>query len=106
MKPADHAKLDYSPLDQLAIDWLLKSDEPGIRMQVWRDLLGGAENDDAAKVLDGPLVKQLLADQQREGGFGGHPYKKWDGAHWRLVSLVELGIAAGEPRALAAAETV
>ncbi|MEP7158071.1 MAG: DUF554 family protein [Chloroflexota bacterium] len=38
MKPADHAKLDYSPRDQLAIDWLLKSDEPGIRLQARRDL--------------------------------------------------------------------
>jgi hypothetical protein len=37
---------------------------------------------------------------------GVHPYKKWQGAHWRLVSLVELGVAPGEPRAVAAAETV
>jgi hypothetical protein len=40
------------------------------------------------------------------GGFGVHPYKKWDGAHWRLVSLVELGIPAHEPRAVAAADQV
>ena len=40
------------------------------------------------------------------GGFGVHPYRKWTGAHWRLVSLVELGIPAGEPRALRAAGTV
>ena len=33
-------------------------------------------------------------------------YGKWGGAHWRLVSLVELGVPAGEPRCLAAAETV
>jgi hypothetical protein len=25
--------------------------------------------------------------------YPGHPYKKWQGAHWRLVSLVELGVA-------------
>jgi hypothetical protein len=41
-----------------------------------------------------------------DGGFGGHPYKKWTGAHWRLVSLVELCVPAGHPPALAAAETV
>jgi hypothetical protein len=35
-----------------------------------------------------------------------HPYGKWRGAHWRLVSLVELGVPAGEPRCVAAAETV
>jgi hypothetical protein len=33
-------------------------------------------------------------------------YGKWGGAHWRLISLVELGVPAGEPRCLAAAETV
>jgi hypothetical protein len=35
-----------------------------------------------------------------------HPYRKWTGAHWRLVSLVELGIPAREPRAVRAAGTV
>jgi hypothetical protein len=32
--------------------------------------------------------------------------RKWIGAHWRLVSLVELGIPAGERQAVRAAETV
>ena len=40
-----------------------------------------------------------------DGSFGRHVYAKWGGAHWRLVSLVELGVPAGEPRCLAAAET-
>ena len=35
-----------------------------------------------------------------------HPYKKWDGAHWRLVSLVELGIPAIEPRVRLSADQV
>ncbi len=35
-----------------------------------------------------------------------HFYRKWTGAHWRLVSLAELGIPALEPRALAAAESL
>ena len=56
--------------------------------------------------MAGPLVSRLLADQKADGGFGVHPYQKWMGAHWRLVSLVELGIPRGEPRAVAAAETV
>ncbi len=70
------------------------------------------------QILDGPRVKALLAGQHigkqkskdsfgiHPGGFGVHPYKKWDGAHWRLVSLVELGIPAHEPRAVAAADQV
>jgi hypothetical protein len=33
-------------------------------------------------------------------------YKKWQGAHWRLVSLAELEIPPAEPRALAGANLV
>jgi len=80
-----------------AVDWLLASDEPAIRNLARRDLL----DDDATEdVLAGPIVRALLRD------YGGHPYQKWAGAHWRLVSLVELGIPPGEPRALAATEPV
>src|SRR5439155_10570124 len=57
-------------------------------------------------VLDGPWVRALFAGQQPDGGFGNHPYAKWRGAHWRLVSLVELGVPPGEPRAVAATEPV
>lgn len=106
MKPADHAKLDYSPADRLAIDWLLTSDEPGIRMQVRRDLLGEAVDDQDSAILDGPWMRALLNGQRPDGGFGGDPYKKWWGAHWRLVSLVELGVPRNEPHVLRAAETI
>ncbi|NUT33515.1 MAG: hypothetical protein HOV79_10610 [Hamadaea sp.] len=84
---------------------LLASTEPAIRHLTRRDLLGEAGLD-ATTVLDGPIVYGLYAGQRADGGFGEQPYKKWTGAHWRLVSLVELGIPPGEPRALAAAETV
>ncbi len=56
--------------------------------------------------FSGPIVRGLLLGQKRDGGFGVHPYQKWGGAHWRLVSLVELGIPADDERARAAAETV
>ena len=48
-------------------------------------------------------VTALLSGQQPDGGFGVHPYRKWTGAHWRLVSLVELAVLAREPRAAATA---
>jgi hypothetical protein len=101
-------KLAVAPdtADRSAVDWLLASDEPGIRMQARRDLLGEDASDDAAHVLEGPRVRRLFEGQQADGGFGVNVYSKWKGAHWRLVSLVELGIPAGEPRALAAMETV
>ena len=55
-------------------------------------------------VLGGRLVSALLEGQKPDGGFGTYPYQKWMGAHWRLVSLVELGVPIGEQHALAAAE--
>ena len=89
-----------------ALDWLLGSDEPGIVFQAKRDLLGEPDPPEAAQVLDGPKVRALLAGQRPDGGFGVNVYAKWGGAHWRLVSLVELGVPAGEPRCVAAVETV
>lgn len=87
-----------------AVDWLLASREPAIRRMARRDLLDEASPDEP--ILDGPLVRGLFAGQQPDGGFGVHPYRKWTGAHWRLVSLVELEIPPGEPRAMRAADTV
>ena len=80
------------------VEWLLASDEPAIRGMARRDLLGDPAGDDLSRVTEGPIIRTLLAGQQSDGGFGGHPYQKWTGAHWRLVSLVELEIPAGEPR--------
>lgn len=94
------------PTDRATLDWLLETREPAIRRLVRRDLLNDPALDDEARLLAGPIVRALLSGQQPDGGFGRHPYSKWTGAHWRLVSLVELGIPAGEPRAVAAAQTV
>jgi hypothetical protein len=93
-------------IDQQAIDWLLSCDEPAIRGMARRDLLGEAAPPDLSRVTDGPIFRALLAGQQPDGGFGVHPYRKWTGAHWRLVSLVELEAPAGEPHVMAALETV
>jgi len=82
------------------VEWLVGCEEPAIGRLARRDLLGEDDERAAEWVLSGRIVKTLLRDQE------GHPYKKWGGAHWRLVSLVELGIPAREPHAVAAAETV
>ena len=92
--------------DQAAVEWLLASREPAIRLLARRDVLDGRPSGDERAAVSGELVAGLLSGQQPDGGFGGHPYQKWAGAHWRLVSLVELGIPAGEPRAVAALDTV
>jgi hypothetical protein len=56
---------------------------------------------DREEILRGPKVHALLSEQRPV-----HPYRKWYGAHWRLVSLVELAVPATEPRALAALESI
>jgi hypothetical protein len=52
------------------------------------------------------IIEGLLKGQRADGGFGAHPYSKWKGAHWRLVSLVELGVPRTNPAARAAAGSV
>ena len=89
-----------------ALRWLLASAEPAVRYLTRRDVLGEDPGYDRNAILAGPKVRALLAGQQPDGGFGVHPYRKWTGAHWRLVSLVELAAPPDDPRLLAAARTV
>jgi hypothetical protein len=91
------------PRTHAAMTWLLNSDEPAIRLMIRCDVLGEPADADAGQVLAGAKVTALLSGQRGDGGFGVHPYRKWTGAHWRLVSLVELAVPPGEPRAAAAA---
>jgi hypothetical protein len=95
-----------SPTQSPAVDWLLASEEPAVRFLTRRGILGERVEADADELLSGRWVRALLSGQQADGGFGDHPYRKWTGAHWRLVSLVELAVPPGEPRAVAAAEHV
>lgn len=48
------------------------------------------------------MREALVAGLSRS--YGTHAYAKWTGAFWRLLSLVDLGIGAGHPGAMAAAE--
>jgi hypothetical protein len=52
------------------------------------------------------MIAGLLSGQRHDGGFGVHPYSKWTGSHWRLVSLVELGVPRTSRAARAAANDV
>ncbi len=77
--------------------WLLAAEEPSVRYLTRRDLLGDESAPDRAAVTAGPWVSALLAGQHEDGGFGGDPYRKWTGAHWRLVSLAELAAPRERP---------
>ena len=94
-----------------AIDWLLDAEEPLVRYRTLVDLLG--EDADSTRASDlrraipnGPIVRALLSGQEDDGGFGRHPYGKWTGGHWRLVSLMDLGAPDDLPGAREAIEPV
>ncbi|HEU5300583.1 MAG TPA: hypothetical protein VFW08_13890 [bacterium] len=94
-----------------AVLWLLRSRHASVRHAALTELAGvsprAAEAVRARTAIPrSRWVHTLVAGQRRDGSFGVHPYKKWDGAHWRLVSLVELGLPPGHPRAVAAFEHV
>jgi len=89
-----------------AVAWLLAAEDAAVRSLTRRDLLGEDSAADRAAITTGPWVSALLAGQQEDGGFGGDAYRKWTGAHWRLVSLAELAAPADDPRVTATAEHV
>jgi hypothetical protein len=94
-----------------AVLFLLSSTDPSVEFLARTEVLeqrptSAAVRSARRRIPDGPRVRALLDGQQHDGGFGRHPYSKWTGAHWRLVSLVELGLPAGDSRGLAAAEQV
>jgi hypothetical protein len=94
-----------------ALDQLLGSSEPAIRHAALTELLDRPADDEEviaarAAASYGRLVSGLQADQQPHGGFGNHPYAKWAGAHWRLVSLVDLCVPSSLPGLREAAGTV
>lgn len=91
--------------------WLLQSQDPSIHYFVVTDLKGVDPQSSQAKrakklITQGQRFRTLLEGQQSDGGFGVHPYQKWTGAHWRLVSLVELGAPPGFRPAVRATDLV
>ena len=84
--------------DDLAVGWLLDAGGPAVRLRTLRDVLGKAPAASSDDVLADDLVTGLLAGQEHDGGFGVHPYRKWSGGFWRLVSLADLGVPGDDPR--------
>jgi hypothetical protein len=83
-----------------ALDFLLASDEPAIRHAALAELLDRPQDDPAVRaarqaIPDGPIVGGLLAGRGQDGRWPVHPYAKWGGAHWRLVSLADLAVPPG-----------
>lgn len=92
--------------DNTSLHWLLENGDPSVRYFTLMELLAKPPDSPDVRaareaIVTGPRVRKLLSGQRKDGGFGVHPYQKWGGAHWRLVSLVELGAPGDDPRVAA-----
>lgn len=99
LEPAAHQNITNGTNDS-AVQWLLQSEDPSIRYFTLTEILNKSKDSIEVEntrrlIPSGPRVRALIDGQKSDGGFGVHPYQKWTGAHWRLVSLVELGIPQG-----------
>jgi hypothetical protein len=71
--------------------------EPALAWKVAVTILGKGEDSTGASrsranVRDSALIRKLIATCDRQGS----AYKKWDGAHWVLSILADLGYPAGD----------
>ena len=85
------------------IDRLVQSDEPSIRWKTRVHVLGESESSRPVRrvqneVRDSPRVQALLSGRDHTGRFtyGRSVYDKWQGAHWVLATLADIGYPRGD----------
>jgi hypothetical protein len=85
------------------IDLLLASSEPAIRYKTRVGVLGESESSKCVRALRqeikrSPRVAALLADRASDGRLkrGRGVYAKWQGAHWVMATLADIGYPAGD----------
>jgi hypothetical protein len=85
------------------IDELLASDEPSIRWKVRANVLGEDRESASMRALglevrESPRVRRLLERHIGDAaGTAPQAYAKWQGAHWVLHALADLGYPPGDP---------
>jgi len=87
-------------MDQI-IQQLLASDEPSIRYKVYTGVLSEDPESPGMRALreeirTSPRVEKLLSGRTAEGIIPGGVYSKWNGAHWVLAALADLGYPPGD----------
>jgi hypothetical protein len=85
------------------INALLDHPDPSIRWKTMVGALGGDPQSKRAKAVQeeirsSPLVRTLLAHRQADGRLtrGRSVYDKWQGAHWILATLADIGYPRGD----------
>lgn len=87
-------------MDESIVEGLLASPQPAIRWLVRSRVLGEPADDDRAAIPGSDMVRRMLA------GVGTRPYAKWQGAHWVLAALAEIGHPPGSAELIPLREQV
>jgi hypothetical protein len=80
---------------------LLESNEPSVRLKVLTQILNRKTDSRQIRQLQEEIrqsarVSRLLSERGADGQIPHHPYSKWNGAHWVLATLADLGYPAGD----------
>ncbi len=83
------------------VERLLASNEPCIKYKTLVEVLSVEIGSPKAQKLQNeiktsPRVRKLLSERTIDGRIPYHPYAKWDGAHWVLAMLAEIGYPEGD----------
>jgi hypothetical protein len=86
-------------------------DEPSVRYKIETQVRGHDPDSPEMRQLRESIkhseqVQGLLAERDAEGRIPYHPYAKWDGAHWVLNVLADLGYPPGDETLKPLAEQV
>lgn len=85
------------------VDSLLAWDEPAIRFKIRTGFLGedpGSRSVESLRdeVRQSSLVATLLRNRGRDGRLVGPVYAKWQGTHWIMATLADIGYPTGDER--------
>lgn len=83
------------------IGHLLQSKDPCIRYKIWTYVLDQNPQSDVSyrmryDIQEAKRVQSLLSERDKAGEIPFHPYTKWYGAHWVLVTLADINYPPGD----------
>ena len=83
------------------IDRLLEAEDPVVEYKVRTLLLGEGESTPRVRrlrreIAGSAMARVLLAHRGGDGRIDQHAYRKWQGPHWTLYSLAQIGYPPGD----------
>lgn len=83
------------------VESLLAHEDPAVRFRIRTGYLGEDPNASRMQALrreirDSPRVAALLRGRRPDGTIAGKVYAKWQGAHWIMATLADIGYPSGD----------